>query len=201
MAHKNANAHIDWALGPHLLLQDLRACPLCPLELASPRGRGERTGLPLGYRWRPGPASALRVAKSPSTRFTARALLLLVFLTFSVHLRPGWGLVQCHCFLDSSPQLSLFLLSNLGQNNIPPAHQLMQRRSWEEEESGRTFILALGHLARPAAFSHCLYGKCLLIPQTTKGPTCSWVSVVFRGLIYSLHRGWTLTMARLSARC
>lgn len=88
----------------------------------------------------------------------------------SVHLRPGQGLVQCHCFLDSSPQLSFFLLSNLGQNNIPPAHQLMQRRSWEEEESGNTFILALGHMALPAAFSHCLYGKCLLIPQTTKGP-------------------------------
>lgn len=84
------------------------------------------------------------------------------------------------------PTLFYFSFSTLSKTVFPLAHQLMQRKSWEQEDGGRTFILVLGHLDCPPRFPCFLYGKCILMPQDS---TCSWLAALFQVLIYFLNGG------------
>ena len=91
---RNRNAHIDWALGPHLLLQDLGASPCVLCNKPHQRG-GENEQAYLWLPWAAQPCISTACGQGPSTCFMAWALLLLVLLTLPSmwNQNRGWGSV------------------------------------------------------------------------------------------------------------
>lgn len=105
----------------------------------------------------------------------------------------GWraGTVPLFPGLQTST-LFYFYFSSLDKKNI--AHQLMQRKSWGEEEGGRTFILALGHLAH-LNFHIVSVENAFLSQKPQKDPTCSWLGMLYSRCWFGLcmevgHSQW-----------
>ena len=126
---------------------------LCATITSLNKEVGRMNRLTSGYHEQPSPASALRVARVPAhVSWPGPFCFWSSWLFHLCETRIGAGAVSLLPGLQppTAPHPHFFLLSSLAQNNVPPAHQLMRRRSWEEKEVGRTFISLLGHLAHPA---------------------------------------------------
>lgn len=90
-------------------------------------------------------------------------------------LGPRAGTVPLFPGLQTSTQF-YFYFSSLDKKNI--AHQLMQRKSWGEEEGRRTFILALGHLAH-LNFHIVSVENAFLSQKPQKDLTCSLLGMLY----------------------